>query len=89
MKVEPLLAGAGDSVSMERMQDGKGLDLESQSAGGTVQAFVEKESGPEGAEVPSRAAAGRGEAGVHMSAKSFWRELGGAMGVHLGGLSIC
>ena len=52
-----------------------------------LQAFVEKESGPEGAEVPSRAAAGRGEAGVHMNAKHFWKELGGAMGMNLGGFS--
>lgn len=86
---EAILAGAGNAGSMEHMQGGKGLDLESQSAGGAVQAFVEKESGPEGAEVPSRAAAGRGEAGVHMSAKHFWQELGGAMGVHVGGLSTC
>ena len=59
------------------------------SEGCGLQAFVEKESGPEGAEVPSRAAAGRGEAGVHMSAKHFWQELGGAMGVQLGGFSTC
>ena len=64
----------------------EGLDQGvSESCG--LQAFVEKESGPEGAEVPSRAAAGRGEAGVHMNAKRFWQELGGAMGMQLGGFS--
>ncbi|CAK0783621.1 hypothetical protein CVIRNUC_006820 [Coccomyxa viridis] len=60
---------------------GNGFDAENLAQ--RFKAFVEKESGPEGAEVPSRAAAGRGEAGVHMSAKHFWQELGGAMGVHL------
>ena len=61
------------------------------SKGGRLQAFVEKESGLEGAEVPRRAAesAGQGEAGVHMNAKHFWRELGGALGMNLGVFSTC
>ena len=50
---------------------------------------MEKESGPEGAEVPNRAAAGRGEALVSMNAKRFWRELGGALGMHLGVFTAC
>ena len=34
-------------------------------------------------------AAGRGEALVSMNAKRFWRELGGALGMHLGVFTAC
>ena len=44
---------------------------------------MEKETGPEGAEVPTAAAAA-GSGDVSMDYKRFWRELGDALGMQPG-----
>ena len=48
------------------------------------QAFVEQESGIEGAEVASSAPAGNPEGDVSTDYKRFWRELGDALGMQPG-----
>ncbi len=45
---------------------------------------MEKESGPEGAEIPTAAAAGKDEGDVSIDYKRFWRELGDALGMQPG-----
>ena len=49
-----------------------------------AQAFVEKESGVEGAELPSAGAPAKREGEVSMDYKRFWRELGTALGMQPG-----
>ena len=45
---------------------------------------MEKESGPEGAEIPTADTAGKGEGDISMNYKRFWRELGDALGMQPG-----
>ena len=49
-----------------------------------LQVFMDKEAGPEGAEIPSAAAAAGGAADVSMDYKRFWRELGEILGMQPG-----
>lgn len=49
-----------------------------------AQAFVEEESGVEGAELPSAGALAKREGEVSMDYKRFWRELGTALGMQPG-----
>ena len=48
---------------------------------------MDKEAGPEGAEVPNAAPAAGGKDKVSMDYKCFWRELGDALGMQPGILS--
>ena len=45
---------------------------------------MDKEAGPEGAEVPSASSAADGGGDVSMDYKRFWRELGDALGMQPG-----
>ena len=45
---------------------------------------MDKEAGPEGAELPSAAPAADGGEDVSMDYKRFWRELGDALGMQPG-----
>lgn len=49
-----------------------------------LQVFMDKEAGPEGAEIPSAVPAAGGAADVSMDYKRFWRELGETLGMQPG-----
>ncbi len=49
---------------------------------------MDKEAGPEGAEIPSAASAAGGRDKVNMDHKRFWRELGDALGMQPGASHI-
>ena len=59
-------------------------EISSRAFSEAAQAFMDKEAGPEGAEVPSAVPAAGGRDKVSMDYKRFWRELGNALGVQPG-----